>query len=242
MFFLTEKKNFPPRNNLWYQKLPLIVPSNVKSWATSLPSAGHGKGGHGVTSVFSCFQRAKGMSHSHNQPASFSQSSIMSHWTEKAKMLVTSMTLYINHLLKYRKMDDSQRFIYICFFLWFLFFFCYSWFTMSCQFLLYSKVTQSYIYIYTHIYIHILFLILSSTMFHKLLAIVPCVPLLLIKIFQNIALWDLLTKPNQTWASEENSLVWTGCSGTLAQHDLLSFVKKWQFSPQLHVQISWSGA
>ena len=41
-------------------------------------------------------------------------------------------------------------------------FFYYSWFLMFCQFLLYSKVTQSYIYI--HIYI--LFLTLSSVMFH----------------------------------------------------------------------------
>ena len=39
----------------------------------------------------------------------------------------------------------------------FSFFFYYSWFTVFCQFLLYRKVTQFYIYI--------LFLILSSTMY-----------------------------------------------------------------------------
>ena len=40
---------------------------------------------------------------------------------------------------------------------------------MFCQFLLYSKVTQSYIYM------HILFLTLSSIRFHhKCLAMVPC--------------------------------------------------------------------
>ena len=37
----------------------------------------------------------------------------------------------------------------------------YSWFTALCQFLLYSKVTQSYIYIYTHS--------LSHTVFHHVL-------------------------------------------------------------------------
>ena len=39
------------------------------------------------------------------------------------------------------------------------YFFHYSWFTVFCQFLLYSKVTQSYRYI--------LFLTLSSSMFHR---------------------------------------------------------------------------
>ena len=39
------------------------------------------------------------------------------------------------------------------------YFFHFSWFTVSCQFLLYSKVTQSHIYI--------LFLALSSIMFQK---------------------------------------------------------------------------
>ena len=37
---------------------------------------------------------------------------------------------------------------------------------MFCQFLLYSKVTQSCTYTYTHVYIHILFLTLSSITFH----------------------------------------------------------------------------
>ena len=41
----------------------------------------------------------------------------------------------------------------------------YSWFTMLCKFLLYSKVTQSFIYIHIWLYIYILFLILSSIMF-----------------------------------------------------------------------------
>ena len=42
------------------------------------------------------------------------------------------------------------------------------------QFLLYNKVTQSYIYIYT-LYIYILFLILSSVIVYpKRLDIVPC--------------------------------------------------------------------
>ena len=46
---------------------------------------------------------------------------------------------------------------------------------MVYQFLLYSKVTQSYIHTHTHIYIYILFLTLSSIMFHyKWLDIVPC--------------------------------------------------------------------
>ena len=46
----------------------------------------------------------------------------------------------------------------------------YIWFTMFCQFLLYSKVTQSNTYIY------ILFLMLSSIMFHhKWVNIFPCV-------------------------------------------------------------------
>ena len=44
---------------------------------------------------------------------------------------------------------------------------------MFCQFLLYSKVTQSYVYIY--VYTYILFLTLSSIMFHhKWLDIVLC--------------------------------------------------------------------
>ena len=39
----------------------------------------------------------------------------------------------------------------------FKFFFYYSWFTMCCQFLLYSKVTQLYIYIYS--FSHIIYLV-----------------------------------------------------------------------------------
>ena len=50
---------------------------------------------------------------------------------------------------------------------WKYFLLKYNWFIMFCQFLLYSKVTQSYIY--TH------FLILSSIMlYHKWLDVVPC--------------------------------------------------------------------
>ena len=44
-----------------------------------------------------------------------------------------------------------------------LIFLKYSWFTMLCQFLLYSKVTQSYLWV-THTHIYIPFLILSSIM------------------------------------------------------------------------------
>ena len=48
-------------------------------------------------------------------------------------------------------------------------YFYYGWFSLICQFLLYSKVTQSYLYIYT------LFLISSFIMFyHKWLDIVFC--------------------------------------------------------------------
>ena len=42
------------------------------------------------------------------------------------------------------------------------YFFYYNWFTLFCQFMLYSKVTQSYIYIY----IYVFFFTLSSIMFH----------------------------------------------------------------------------
>ena len=42
-----------------------------------------------------------------------------------------------------------------------IFIFHYSWFTVVCQFLLYSKVTQS------HIHMYILFLTLSSIMLHN---------------------------------------------------------------------------
>lgn len=55
------------------------------------------------------------MSYPHDGPASFLQSSVMRGWAGKAKMLIIFMTLYIKQLLKYRKMDDSQRFAYICF-------------------------------------------------------------------------------------------------------------------------------
>ena len=53
----------------------------------------------------------------------------------------------------------------------FLYFFKnYSWFTTLCQFLLYNKVTQSFIYIY----IYVIFFTLSSIMFHhKWLDTVP---------------------------------------------------------------------
>ena len=44
----------------------------------------------------------------------------------------------------------------------FYYYYYYSWFTMLCQFLLYSKVTQPYIYIY----VYIPFLMLSSIMVH----------------------------------------------------------------------------
>ena len=51
----------------------------------------------------------------------------------------------------------------------FLFSFYYGWFTIFCQFLQYSKVTQ------LHLYLYILFLILSSIMVcRKWLDIVPC--------------------------------------------------------------------
>ena len=46
------------------------------------------------------------------------------------------------------------------------FFFYYSGFTRICQFLLYSKVTPSYIYMVKRIYIYIPLLTLSAIMFH----------------------------------------------------------------------------
>ena len=64
-------------------------------------------------------------------------------------------------------------------FTYFFFFKNYSWFTVLCQFLLYSKVTQS-IYIYTH------FLILSAIMFYpkRLDAIGPhCLSILNVIVF-----------------------------------------------------------
>ena len=52
----------------------------------------------------------------------------------------------------------------------------YGWFTMLCQFLLYSKVTWSYTHTHTHTHTHILFLILCSIMFYpKRLDRVPSV-------------------------------------------------------------------
>ena len=81
------------------------------------------------------------------------------------------------------------------FYFWKFYFFSfyYNWFTVFCQFLLYSKVTQLYIYIYVCVFCvaspakhlrkyifffshtHILFLTLSSIMFHRnWLDIVPC--------------------------------------------------------------------
>ena len=70
-------------------------------------------------------------------------------------------------------------------------FFQYNWFTVFCQFLLYSKMTQS------HIHIYILFLTLSSIMLHhKWLDIVPCA------IQQDIIVtwntWYLLTPDSQS--------------------------------------------
>ena len=57
--------------------------------------------------------------------------------------------------------DDLGKFCYLiasCFqiMLIYLFFFYYSWFTVFCQFLLYSKMTQLYIYIhsFSHIFLH----------------------------------------------------------------------------------------
>ena len=60
---------------------------------------------------------------------------------------------------------------YILSFFWHLYLFIYlnSWFTMFCQFLLYRKVAESYIYI------HFFFLTLSSIVFrHKWLDMAPC--------------------------------------------------------------------
>ena len=58
----------------------------------------------------------------------------------------------------------------ICLFFFFLFFkLQYSWFTMSCQSLLYSRVTQLYAYIHPF-----LKNILSIMVYHRILNIVPC--------------------------------------------------------------------
>ena len=73
------------------------------------------------------------------------------------------------------KMFSNLATSHYFFFVWMIFLLKYSWFTMLCQFLLYSKVTQSYMYIYTHTHTHILFLILSSITFYpKRLDIIPC--------------------------------------------------------------------
>ena len=55
----------------------------------------------------------------------------------------------------------------------------YSWFTMLCQLLLYSKVTQSYICIHIHSFSHTT----SITFYPKRLAIVPCEVLLCPTVF-----------------------------------------------------------
>ena len=91
VFLLTEKKkNFfsLPEIISDIRKFPLIVSSNVRSQATSLPFAGQGEGGHCGPSVFSRFLAAKEVPHPHEEPASLSQSSIMSGWAGRAKMLV----------------------------------------------------------------------------------------------------------------------------------------------------------
>ena len=55
----------------------------------------------------------------------------------------------------------------------FTLFFYYSWFTLLCQFMLYSKMTHTYICVY--IYIIYIFFTLSSIIFHhKWLDIAPC--------------------------------------------------------------------
>lgn len=90
VFFLTEKKFFffLPEIISDIRKLPLIVSSNVRPQATSLLFAGQAEGGPCGPSVSSCFLGAKEMSHPHDKPASLSQSSIMSGWAGRAKMLV----------------------------------------------------------------------------------------------------------------------------------------------------------
>ena len=82
--------------------------------------------------------------------------------------LVRSRCLVHGCLNKWLKGVDFLSFSMDNFFLlWF--FSRYSWFTVFCQFLWYSKETQLYIHIY------IIFLTLSSIMFHhKWLDIVPC--------------------------------------------------------------------
>ena len=89
VFFLTEKKIFffLPEIISDIRKLPLIVSSNVRPQATSLLFAGQAEGGPCGPSVSSCFLGAKEMSHPHDKPASLSQSSIMSGWAGRAKML-----------------------------------------------------------------------------------------------------------------------------------------------------------
>ena len=64
---------------------------------------------------------------------------------------------------------STTLFLFLFFYFYGFYFFHYTWFTVVCQFLPYSKVTQSYVHIY------ILFLTLSSIIFHhKRLDIVPC--------------------------------------------------------------------
>ena len=71
-------------------------------------------------------------------------------------------------------------------------YFDYSWFTICCQFLLYSKVTQLYMYV------HILFLILYSIMFyHKWLDRSSCCGVLEMNLTRNHDIAGLI--PGLTW-------------------------------------------
>ena len=72
----------------------------------------------------------------------------------------------LNLLMRFKKAFLPSQLMLLFSYLFFLL--KYSWFTMLCQILLYSKVTQSYI-------VYILFLILSFIMFYpKKLDIVSC--------------------------------------------------------------------
>ena len=53
----------------------------------------------------------------------------------------------------------------------------YSWFTMLCYFLLYSKVTQLYVYIFVCVCVYMyisFFVFFSITVCHRILNLVPC--------------------------------------------------------------------
>ena len=105
VFFLTEKKIFffLPEIISDIRKLPLIVSSNVRPQATSLLFAGQAEGDPCGPSVSSCFLGAKEMSHPHDKPASLSQSSIMSGWAGRAKMLGIFYYVYPSKLLCIQK-------------------------------------------------------------------------------------------------------------------------------------------